>query len=174
MGLFQEFRQFAIRGNAVDIGVGVVLGAAFSGFIDSLVKDILLPPIGLLYSKINFQDMYISLSGKTYPSLEKAKEAGAATINYGEFLTASIRFMIIFFTVFLVVRQLNRWKKPHQHPIESMTKKNAPIAAHQFQPEQRFVPTAPPQLKEKQNKRQARQCGSNKGQAPCPLPLKRC
>lgn len=126
MGLFQEFRQFAIRGNAVDIGVGVVLGAAFSGFIDSLVKDILLPPLGLLYSKVNFQDMYISLDGTTYPSLEKAKEAGAATINYGVFLTASIRFVIIFFTVFLVVRQLNRWKKPHQHPIDSMTKKECP------------------------------------------------
>src|SRR5699024_10732668 len=140
MGLFQEFRQFAIRGNAVDIGVGVVLGAAFSGFIDSLVKDILLPPIGLLYSKINFQDLYISLSGKTYPSLEKAKEAGAATINYGEFLTASIRFMIILFTVFLVVRQLNRWKKPHQHPIDSMTKKECPYCCTSIPTRARICP----------------------------------
>lgn len=81
MVILREFRQFAIKGSAVDIGVGVVLGAAFSGVIDSLVKDILLPPIGLLYAKINFQDLYISLSGNTYPSLEQAKEAGAITIN---------------------------------------------------------------------------------------------
>ncbi|GGJ96437.1 large-conductance mechanosensitive channel [Lentibacillus kapialis] len=126
MGLFQEFRQFAIKGSAVDIGVGMVLGAAFSGFIDSLVKDILLPPIGLLYSKMNFQDLYISLSGNAYPSLEKAKEAGAVTINYGLFITAFVRFMIILFAVFLVVRQINHWKKPHQHPIDSMTKKECP------------------------------------------------
>ncbi|RYG73740.1 large conductance mechanosensitive channel protein MscL [Lentibacillus lipolyticus] len=126
MGLFQEFRHFAIKGNAVDIGVGVVLGAAFSGFIDSLVKDIILPPIGVLYSKVNFQDLYISLSGTTYPSLEKAQEAGAATINYGLFITATVRFIIILFTVFLVVRQINRWKKPHQHPLDSMTKKECP------------------------------------------------
>ncbi|MBY7144551.1 large conductance mechanosensitive channel protein MscL [Virgibacillus sp. NKC19-3] len=126
MGLFREFRQFAMKGNAVDIGVGVVLGAAFSGLIDSLVKDILLPPIGLLYSKVNFQDHYISLDGTTYPSLEQAKEAGAATINYGLFITAFIRFMLILFVVFLVIRQINRWKKPHQHPSDSMTKKECP------------------------------------------------
>jgi len=126
MGLFHEFRQFTVRGNAVDMGVGVVLGAAFSGLIESLVKDILLPPAGMLYSKIDFENLYISLNGHTYPSLEAAKEAGAATINYGLFITAFIRFIIILFVVFLVVRQVNRWKKPHQRPIDAMTKKECP------------------------------------------------
>src|SRR5699024_1263236 len=101
MGLFHEFRQFTVRGNAVDMGVGVVLGAAFSSFIESLVRDILLPPIGILNSKIDFENLYISLNGHTYPSLQAAKEAGAATINYGLFITTSVRFIIILFVVFL-------------------------------------------------------------------------
>lgn len=126
MGLMHEFKQFTLKGNAVDMGIGVVLGAAFSSFIDSLVKDILLPPIGMLYSKIDFENLYISLNGRTYPSLAAAKEAGAATINYGLFITAAIRFLIILFVVFLVVRQVNRWKKPHRHPLDSMTKKECP------------------------------------------------
>ncbi|MFD2655140.1 large conductance mechanosensitive channel protein MscL [Gracilibacillus thailandensis] len=126
MGLFHEFRQFTVRGSAVDMGVGVVLGAAFSSFVDSLVRDILLPPIGLLYSKMNIENLHISLSGKTYPSLTEAKEAGAITINYGLFISTSIRFVIILFVVFLVVRQMNRWKKPHQHPSDSMTNKECP------------------------------------------------
>ncbi|UOQ47116.1 large conductance mechanosensitive channel protein MscL [Gracilibacillus caseinilyticus] len=126
MGLLQEFRQFAIRGSAIDMGVGMVLGAAFSGFIDSLVTDILLPPIGLFYSKVNVEDLYITLNGGVYSSLAAAREAGAVTINYGLFLTAVVRFIIILFAVFIVVRQINRWKKPHQHPMDSMTKKECP------------------------------------------------
>ncbi|MCG1027395.1 large conductance mechanosensitive channel protein MscL [Virgibacillus halodenitrificans] len=126
MGLFKEFRQFTMRGSAIDMGVGMVLGAAFSGFIDSLVTDILLPPIGLLYSKMNFENLYVSLDGSSYPSLIAAKEAGAVTINYGLFVTAVVRFIIILFAVFVVIRQINRWKKPHQHPIDSMMKKECP------------------------------------------------
>lgn len=123
MGLLHEFKQFAVRGSAVDMGVGMVLGAAFSGFIDSLVTDILLPPVGVLYTKMNFENMFLSLDGVNYPSITAAKEAGAATINYGLFVTVSVRFLIILFAVFLVVRQLNRWKKPHQNPLHAMTKK---------------------------------------------------
>nr|WP_254901657.1 large conductance mechanosensitive channel protein MscL [Thalassobacillus devorans] len=121
--LFHEFRQFAMRGSAAELGVALVLGAAFSGFIDSLVTDILLPPIGLILAKMNFSDLFISLSGGSYPSLAAAKEAGAATINYGLFLSSFIRFVIILFAVFLVVRQLNRWKKPNQDIVAAMTKK---------------------------------------------------
>ncbi|RDY72530.1 large conductance mechanosensitive channel protein MscL [Halobacillus sp. SY10] len=126
MGLLHEFKQFTVRGSAVDMGVGMVLGAAFSGFIDSLVTDILLPPVGVLYTRMNFENMFLSLDGSVYPSLAAAKEAGAATINYGLFVTASVRFIIILFAVFLVVRQINRWKKPHQHPLHGMTKKECP------------------------------------------------
>src|SRR5690625_5745065 len=117
MGLFHEFRQFTVRGNAVDMGVGVVLGAAFSGLIESLVRDILLPPAGMLYSKIDFENLYIILNGRTYPYLEAAKEAGAATIIYGLFITAFIRFIIILFIVILVVRQVNSCKIPNQRAV---------------------------------------------------------
>ncbi|GAB4075131.1 large-conductance mechanosensitive channel protein MscL [Barrientosiimonas marina] len=126
MGLIRDFRQFVIRGSAVDMGVGVVLGVAFSGLINSLVKDILMPPIRFLYAKIGIQNMYISLTGDVYPSLEKAEEAGAITINYGLFTMAFIRFIIILFAVFIIVRQIKRWKNPHKHPIDSMTKKECP------------------------------------------------
>ncbi|RWZ52368.1 large conductance mechanosensitive channel protein MscL [Halobacillus fulvus] len=126
MKLLREFREFAVKGSAVDMGIGMVLGAAFSGFIDSLVKDLLLPPVGLLYSKINVENMYVSLDGMRYESLAAAKEAGAVTLNYGLFLTASLRFVIILFAVFIIVRQMNRWRKPHQHPMQSMTKKECP------------------------------------------------
>ncbi|UOR10473.1 large conductance mechanosensitive channel protein MscL [Halobacillus amylolyticus] len=127
MQLFQEFREFAVRGNAVDMGVGVVLGAAFGGFIDSFVSDILLPPIGVILTKMNFENLYISLSGGTFVSLAEAKAAGAATINYGLFITASIRFLLVLFAVFLVVRQINRWRKPHKSPMASLMKKECPF-----------------------------------------------
>ncbi|WP_079525363.1 large conductance mechanosensitive channel protein MscL [Halobacillus hunanensis] len=126
MRLLQEFREFAVRGNAVDMGVGVVLGAAFSGLIDSFVSDILLPPIGVILTKMNFENLYISLTGETFASLAEAKVAGAATINYGIFITASIRFLLVLFTVFLVVRQINRWRKPHKSPMDSLMKKECP------------------------------------------------
>lgn len=124
--LFREFRQFAMRGSAAELGVALVLGVAFSGFIDSLVSDILLPPIGLILAKMNFSDLFISLSGGSYSSLAAAKEAGAATINYGLFLSSFIRFIITLFAVFLVVRQLNRWKKPNQDVVAAMTRKECP------------------------------------------------
>lgn len=126
MGLLHEFKQFVLKGNAVDMGVGVVLGAAFSSLVDSLVKDILIAPLSMLYAKFDIKNLYISLDGNTYASLEAAKEAGAATINLGNFMSSVIRFLIIVFVVFLVIRQVNRWKKPHRHPMDSMTKKECP------------------------------------------------
>ncbi|MCZ0704544.1 large conductance mechanosensitive channel [Natronobacillus azotifigens] len=140
MGLFQEFRQFAIKGSAVDIGVGVVLGAAFSGLIDSLVKDLLLPPVGLVFKKMNFENLYIVLGGGEYASLTEAREAGAATINYGLFLTSFIRFIIVLFVIFLVIRQVNRWKKPHQHPSEVMAKKECPYCCTSIPKQARICP----------------------------------
>jgi large conductance mechanosensitive channel len=115
-----------MRGSAAEIGVGLVLGAGFSKFIDSLVTDILLPPIGLVLTKVNLADLYINLSGGHYSSLSEAKEAGAATINYGMFASAFVHFIIVLFAVFIVVRQMNRWKQPGQNPVESMTKKACP------------------------------------------------
>ncbi|MFZ0371532.1 MAG: large conductance mechanosensitive channel protein MscL [Halobacillus sp.] len=151
MGLFHEFRQFTVRGSAVDMGVGMVLGAAFSGFIDSLVKDILLPPVGLLYAKVNFEEMFFNLSGGFYSTLSAAKEAGAVTINYGLFLTATVRFIIILFAVFLVVRQINRWKKPHQHPLHAMTKKECPYCCTPIPSQAVICPNCGSQLEQKFN-----------------------
>ncbi len=116
-----------LRGNVADMGIGIVLGAAFSGLVDSLVKDVLLPPFGVLLAKMNFSNLFIPLGGGHYTSLAEAQEAGAATINYGLFLTSFIRFVIVLFVIFIVVRQMNKWKKPDQHPADAMTKKECPF-----------------------------------------------
>ncbi|QTN01325.1 large conductance mechanosensitive channel protein MscL [Sediminibacillus dalangtanensis] len=133
--MFKEFRQFILRGNAADMGIGMVLGAAFSSIVDSLVTDVLLPPIGLLLSQMNFSNLYIVLGSGRYETLAEAQAAGAATINYGLFLTSLIRFLIIFFALFLVIRQMNRWKKLDRHPGMAMQKKECnycrmPIPIH--------------------------------------------
>lgn len=148
IGLLNEFRQFAIRGSAADMGIGMVLGAAFSGFIDSLVTDVILPPIGLVLARINFTDLFISLNGQYYSSLSEARDAGAATINYGLFLSTTIRFMIIFFAVFLVVRQLNRWRKPGQDPINAMTRKECPLCCTPIPSKAIICPNCSSSLKE--------------------------
>ncbi len=111
--MLKEFKEFAMRGNVLDLAVGVIIGAAFGKIVSSFVEDIIMPPIGKLLGHGNFTDFYINLSGGTYKSLADAKTNGAATINYGLFLNTVINFLIIAFAVFLVVHQVNRWtKKP--------------------------------------------------------------
>ncbi|BBK29900.1 large conductance mechanosensitive channel [Stella humosa] len=115
--MFQEFRAFIARGNVIDLAVGIIIGAAFTSIVDSLVKDIIMPPIGVVLGGIDFSDFYINLSGTPYPSLAAAKEAGAATINYGVFINACIKFLIVAFAVFILVKQVNRiHKKPPPPP----------------------------------------------------------
>lgn len=109
--MLKEFREFALRGNVIDLAVAVVIGAAFGKIVTSLVNDIVMPPIGLLLGGIDFSDLFINLSGGDYPSLAAAKEAGAATINYGVFINVVIQFLIVAFAIFLVVRQMNRLKR---------------------------------------------------------------
>jgi large conductance mechanosensitive channel len=106
--MFQEFKQFIMRGNVIDLAVGVVIGAAFGRIVTSLVEDIIMPPIGLALGGVDFTDLFINLSGGEYQSLAQAKEAGAATINYGLFLTIIIQFLIVAFAVFILVQQVNR------------------------------------------------------------------
>jgi large conductance mechanosensitive channel len=106
--MFEEFRKFILRGNVIDLAVGVIIGAAFGRIVASLVEDIIMPPIGLALGGVDFTDLFITLSGGEYQSLAQAKEAGAATINYGLFLTIVIQFLIVAFAVFLLVRQVNR------------------------------------------------------------------
>jgi len=106
--MWHEFRAFAIRGNVVDLAVGIILGAAFTTIVNSLVNDIIMPPLGLLIGGIDFANFFVTLKGGSFPTLEAAKTAGAVTINYGLFINAVIRFVIVAFAIFILVKQINR------------------------------------------------------------------
>jgi large conductance mechanosensitive channel len=108
MSIMSEFKEFAVKGNLIDISVGFVLGAAFGKISTSLVSDILMPPIGLVLGRVDFSNLFVNLSGKSYPTLAQAKAAGAATLNYGAFINTLIDFAIVAFAMFLLVKQVNR------------------------------------------------------------------
>ncbi len=109
MNILQEFKTFAMRGNAIDLAVGVVVGAAFTGIVNSLVKDLINPPLGFLLGGIDFSNFFVVIGGDvTYPTLKAAQDAGAATLNYGLFINALINFLLVAFALFLVVRGINR------------------------------------------------------------------
>lgn len=120
--MLKEFKEFAVRGNALDLAVAVIIGAAFGTIVTSLVNDMLMPPIGLLLGHMDFKDLFVALNGQTYASLAAAKAAGAPVIAYGQFLNTIINFLIVAFAVFLLVRQLNRFKKPAAAPAAPATK----------------------------------------------------
>ncbi|MBI1894519.1 MAG: large conductance mechanosensitive channel protein MscL [Candidatus Rokubacteria bacterium] len=109
--MLKEFKEFAMRGNVLDMAIGIIIGAAFGKIITSFVNDVLMPPIGLAIGKIDFSSLFINLSGQPYATVAAAKAAGAATINYGVFLNTVIDFIIVAFTIFLLVRQVNRMKR---------------------------------------------------------------
>jgi large conductance mechanosensitive channel len=112
--MLKEFKEFAMRGNVIDLAVGVIIGAAFGKIVTSLVNDIIMPPIGILLGGVDFTEMYINLSGGEFASLAAAKEAGAATINYGVFVNTVINFLIVAFAIFLVIKQMNKMKKKEE------------------------------------------------------------
>jgi len=118
--MWREFREFAMRGNVVDLAVGIILGAAFTTIVNSLVSDIIMPPIGLAIGGIDFSNLFVTLRGDSYPTVEAAKAAGAVTVNYGLFLNAGLRFVIVAFAVFLLVKQINRlrWQEAAAAPPE--------------------------------------------------------
>ncbi len=109
--MLKEFKEFALRGNVLDMAVGIIIGAAFGKIVTSFVGDILMPPLGLLLGRVDFSNLFITLSGQSYPSLTAAKAAGAATINYGVFLNTVLDFLIVAFAIFLLIRQVNRFQK---------------------------------------------------------------
>jgi large conductance mechanosensitive channel len=111
MGMLKEFRDFAARGNVIDLAVGVVIGAAFGKIVSSLVSDVIMPPIGLVMGHVDFSNLFVSLSGTHYDSLAAAKAAGAPTINYGLFLNTVVDFAIVAFVIFILVRQINKLTK---------------------------------------------------------------
>jgi large conductance mechanosensitive channel len=126
--VLKEFKEFAVRGNVVDLAVGVIVGAAFGKIVSSLVEDVLMPPIGRLLGRVDFSALFISLDGKTYETLKRAKELSAPTLNYGIFLNTVINFLIVAFCVFLVVKQVNRFvTKPA--PAAAPTTKDCPQCA---------------------------------------------
>jgi large conductance mechanosensitive channel len=123
--VLKEFKEFAMRGNIVDLAVGVIIGVAFGKVVSSLVEDLIMPPIGRLLGHVNFSELFINLSGKSYETLAAAKAAGAPTLNYGIFLNSVINFLIVAFAVFLIVQLVNRWSKKPQAP----TTKDCPQCA---------------------------------------------
>src|SRR5207249_9451072 len=126
--VLKEFKQFAMRGNVVDLAVGVIIGAAFGKIVSSLVEDVLMPPIGRLLGHVDFSGLFLNLSQKSYETLASAKAAGAPTLNYGIFLNTVINFLIVAFAVFLVVQQVNRWTKKPEAAVAPATK-NCPQCA---------------------------------------------
>ena len=126
--MFKEFKEFAMRGNVIDLAVGVIIGFAFGKIVSSLVQDIIMPPIGALLKNVNFSNLFVALDGKHYATLPDAQKAGAATINYGIFINNVIDFLIVAFCVFLLVQQVNRFtKKPE--PAAAPTTKDCPQCA---------------------------------------------
>jgi large conductance mechanosensitive channel len=108
--MWREFREFAMRGNVIDLAVGIIIGAAFTTIINSLVNDLIMPPLGLLIGGVDFSNFFVTLKGGAYPTIEAAKAAGAVTMNYGLFINAVIRFVIVAFAIFILVKQINRLK----------------------------------------------------------------
>jgi len=122
--MLKEFREFAMRGNVMDLAVAVIIGGAFGKIIASLVNDVLMPLIGLLLGGLSFSGLFVALDGNAYETLEAAQAAGAATLNYGLFIQAIVDFIIVAFVIFLLVRTMNRMKKPE--PAAEPTTKDCP------------------------------------------------
>jgi len=109
--MLKEFKDFAMKGNVLDMAIGVIIGGAFGKIVSSLVSDVLMPPLGLLLGKVDFSSLFLNLSGTPQPSLTAAKAAGVPTLNYGVFLQATFDFIIIAFVIFVLVKQVNRFKR---------------------------------------------------------------
>ena len=121
--MLKEFKEFAMRGNVLDMAVGVIIGGAFGKIVSSMVSDLLMPPLGLVLGKVDFSSLFIDLSGTHPVSLAAAKQAGAPTINYGVFLQAMFDFLIVAFVIFLLIKQVNKLTaKPATPPADPTTK----------------------------------------------------
>ncbi len=124
--MFKEFKDFAMRGNVVDMAVGIIIGGAFGKIVSSFVKDIIMPPIGLAMGNVDFSQLYVNLSGKAFESLAAAQEAGAPTINYGTFINTVLDFIIVALAIFMVVKAMNAAKKKEEAPPAEPTTKKCP------------------------------------------------
>jgi len=120
--MLKEFKEFVMRGNVLDLAVAVIMGAAFGAVVTSLVGDVIMPPIGRITGGMDFKDLFVALNGQTYPNLAAAKTAGAPVLAYGAFLNTVINFLLVAFAIFILVKQVNRFKKPAPAPAAPSTK----------------------------------------------------
>jgi large conductance mechanosensitive channel len=125
--MFKEFKEFAMKGNVLDMAVGIIIGAAFGKIVSSFVADVLMPPLGLLLGKFDFKSLFINLSGQDFATLKAAQDANAATLNYGIFISTIIDFLFVAFAVYLLVKQVNKLKRPA--PAAAPTTKDCPFCA---------------------------------------------
>ncbi len=129
--MLKEFKEFAMRGNVIDMAVGIIIGGAFGTIVKSLVNDVIMPPIGLLLGGVDFSDLFVTLKqgvvAGPYPTLASAQEAGAVTISYGLFINAVISFLIVAFAVFLLIRSINRLKREEEAPAAEPTERDCPF-----------------------------------------------
>jgi large conductance mechanosensitive channel len=126
MAMFKEFKKFALRGNVIDLAVAFIMGTAFGSIVSSLVKDIIMPPVGLALGGVNFSNLFINLSGTHYTSLADAQAAGAATINYGTFINTILNFIVVALAMFLLVRVVSRATRKEEAPAPAPTTKDCP------------------------------------------------
>ncbi len=127
--MLKEFKTFVMRGNVIDLAVGIVIGAAFTAVVNSLVKDVLMPPIGLLLGNADFSNLFVSLNGTQYANLAAAQAAGAPTINYGVFINTIISFLIVALAIFFVVKAINTLQRPAPQPVVAPTTKTCPYCS---------------------------------------------
>lgn len=127
MSIYREFREFIARGNVFDLAVGIVIGGAFGTVVKSFVDDVLMPPLGLLMGGVDFENLFVSLSGRHYPSLAAARAAGAPTVNYGIFINNVVSFLIVAFAVFLLVRSYNRLREERESVPAAPTDRECPF-----------------------------------------------
>jgi large conductance mechanosensitive channel len=120
--MLKEFKEFAMKGNVMDMAVGIIIGAAFGKIVSSFVSDVLMPPLGLVLGKVDFTSLFVDLTGKGYATLADAKKAGAATLNYGNFVQTIVDFLIVAFAIFIVVKNVNRWTTKPAAPAAPTTR----------------------------------------------------
>lgn len=143
--MLKEFKEFAVRGNVLDMAVGIIIGAAFGKVVSSLVEDIIMPPIGLLLGRVDFANLFITFSTQHYTSLAEAKKAGVATLSYGVFINTVITFLIVAFSVFLIVKMVNRLKR-QEAPAAAPATKECPYCLSSIAPQATRCPHCTSQL----------------------------
>jgi large conductance mechanosensitive channel len=127
--MLKEFKEFAMRGNVVDLAVGVIIGAAFGAVVSSLVSDVIMPPIGKLMGGLDFKDYFFALDGNTYANLDAVRKAGAPAIAYGNFINTIVNFLIVAFSIFILIKQVNRFNKPAPAGPAPVTTKDCPFCS---------------------------------------------